>query len=107
MKRWLSLAMTVAIVATALAVNGIAGAQEKPAVKAKDCPEPSASVKAEGRQASGPPARLEGQVVGVDPARGEVDIRTNDGMTQKFRASRETLDEFKVGDRIQAKLRPC
>lgn len=107
MKRWLSLAMTIAIVATALAATGIAAAQEKPAAQ-KDCPQPSASVKVEGRQATGgPPAQLAGQVVNVDPARGEVSIRTDDGMTQKFRASRETLEEFKVGDRIDAKLRQC
>lgn len=105
MKRWLSLAMTIALVATALAVNGIAAAQERPAAqdKAKDCPQPSASVRTEAK--AGAPAHLEGRVVNVDPKRGEVSVRTSEGATQTFRASSETLRDFKVGDRIEGQLR--
>jgi len=106
MNRWLSLAMAIAIGATSLGAAGMVAAQDKPAVS-KDCPQPSASAKIEGRQTASPPARIEGQITNVDPARGEVTVRTSDGMTQKFRASRETLDELKVGERLAAKLRPC
>jgi hypothetical protein len=101
MKRWLGLALVLA-----LGAPGLVAAQDRPAAS-KDCPQPAASPRVEGRQAAGPPARIEGQIVGVDPARGEVTVRTSDGTLQKFRGSRETLDELKVGDRLEAKLRAC
>ncbi len=53
---------------------------------------------------SRPPERIEGQVVSVDADRGHVSIRTSDGI-KEFNASRETLQDMKVGDRIEAKLR--
>lgn len=56
------------------------------------------------------PPTLEGQVVKVDMAHEKVTVRSTDGTTHEFQASRETLQDFKPGDRITAKLRkapPC
>lgn len=51
------------------------------------------------------PERLEGQVVKVDMAQGKVTVRGADGTIHELQASKETLQGYKVGDRIEAKLR--
>jgi hypothetical protein len=56
------------------------------------------------------PPTIDGQVVKVDPAREKVTVRATDGTKHEFQASKETLQDFKPGDRITAKLRkapPC
>jgi hypothetical protein len=52
------------------------------------------------------PKKLGGQVVQIDPEQGTVTLRDSSGATHAFRASAETLRSYKVGDRIQATLRP-
>ena len=85
MNRWLTtfgaLAATVAL-STTLAV-----AQSKPA----DC--------------KNRPERVEGQVLSVDQNSGKVTIRDKNGATHEFQANRETMQDLKTGDRIEAKLR--
>jgi len=44
-------------------------------------------------------------VVKVDAARNKLSVREADGKVHEFDASTETLQEFKVGDRIEANLR--
>lgn len=51
------------------------------------------------------PARVSGSVVSVDNTQNKVTIRSDDGKTYEFQASKETLQGLKVGDRIQATLR--
>ena len=51
------------------------------------------------------PERVEGQVVVVDQNAGKVTIRDTKGTTHEFQANRETLQDMKPGDRIEAKLR--
>jgi len=51
------------------------------------------------------PQKLEGQVVAIDMTKGTVTMRGSDGATHEFQASKETLQGYKVGDRIEAKLR--
>ena len=51
------------------------------------------------------PPKVEGQVLKVDMNEGKVTMRTSDGTVHEFQASKETLQEFKVGDHIKAKLR--
>ena len=51
------------------------------------------------------PPKVEGQVLKVDMNEGKVTLRTSDGTVHEFQASKETLQEFKVGDHIKAKLR--
>ena len=53
------------------------------------------------------PQQVSGQVVKVDMQKERVTIRATDGVTHEFQASRETLADMKVGDRIDAKLRSC
>jgi len=55
---------------------------------------------------AGAPKKMEGQVVQIDPDQGKVTVRESNGATHDFRASPETLRSYKVGDRIQATLRP-
>ena len=59
-----------------------------------------------GCEKTGTPEKLEGQVVRINPDQGTVTLRGPKGETYEFHASKETLQEYKVGDRIQAKLRP-
>ena len=47
----------------------------------------------------------EGQVVKVDAAQNKLSVREADSKVHEFQASKETLQEFKVGDRIEANLR--
>ena len=51
------------------------------------------------------PETVEGQVVSVDQAQGKVTVRESNGTTHEFQASKETLQDLKAGDRIEAKLR--
>jgi hypothetical protein len=53
------------------------------------------------------PQMIEGQVTRVDPGRSKITIRGKDGSTHEFEASKETLQDYKVGDTIEAKLRGC
>jgi hypothetical protein len=43
--------------------------------------------------------------LGVDQNAGKVTIRDSKGTTHEFQANRETLQEMKPGDKIEAKLR--
>ena len=51
------------------------------------------------------PQKVEGKVVRVDQAAGKVAVTEASGETHEFRASRETLQDLKVGDTIEARLR--
>lgn len=67
----------------------------------RDRPGPGPASKA------GAPEKVEGQVVSVDPDQGKLTLRGADGTTHVFQASKETIQDYKVGDRIKAKLRPA
>lgn len=54
---------------------------------------------------AGSPAMIEGQVTQVDVDGGKLTIQSTDGSIHEFKASRETLEGYKVGDPINAKLR--
>jgi hypothetical protein len=63
-------------------------------------------------QAANPPAHqgatprmVEGEVVKIDRIQGRVTIRAVDGTMHEFQASKETLQDMKQGDRIEARLR--
>ena len=51
------------------------------------------------------PERVEGQVVSVDQNAGRVRIKEKNGSTHEFQANRETLQDMKPGDQVEAKLR--
>ena len=51
------------------------------------------------------PSTVEGQVVKIDKPAGKVTLKAADGSIHEFQASKETLDDLKVGDRIEARLR--
>jgi hypothetical protein len=67
--------------------GGAAFGQDKPAEKAST------------------PEMVEGQVTNVDMNQGKLTIRASDGTLHEFKASKETLEGYKVGDPIKAKLR--
>jgi hypothetical protein len=77
--------VATAVLASALLVSGAGHvqAQNKP-----DCPKGVVDI--------------EGQVVKVDVAQGKVTVRGADGTTHEFQASKETLQDMKVGDKIAA-----
>jgi hypothetical protein len=81
--------IAAAVLAGALLVSGAGHvrAQNKP-----DCPKGAAEM-------------VEGQVMKVDVAQGKVTVREANGTTHEFQASKETLQDMKVGDKIAAKLR--
>ncbi|KRT68670.1 MAG: hypothetical protein XU15_C0018G0047 [candidate division NC10 bacterium CSP1-5] len=86
MKMWRGLGAGVAV--SVLLWSGAALAQDKPAGCGKATPE-----------------KVEGQVVKIDPDKGKITVRATDGTTYEFEAAKETLEEYKVGDTIKAKLR--
>ena len=49
--------------------------------------------------------RVEGEVTKIDAAQGRVTVRESDGKIHEFQASSETLQDLKVGGRIEARLR--
>ena len=49
--------------------------------------------------------KVEGQVVKVDPALDKLTVRAPDGTVHEFQASKDTLRDLKVGDKIEANLR--
>ncbi len=51
------------------------------------------------------PEKIEGRVAKIDLEHGKVIIAAKDGTTHEFQASKETLQSYKVGDPIEAKLR--
>ena len=51
------------------------------------------------------PRTVEGHVVKIDRSQGRVTIRGADGTMHEFQASKETLQDLKEGDRIEARLR--
>jgi hypothetical protein len=93
MKRWTVLCAGVAT--AAVLATGLAVAQQPPPQQ----PRSSADCKA------GAPEKVEGQVVSVDPAAGKVTVREKNGKTHEFQSSRETLQNMKAGDTIEARLR--
>ena len=74
------------LVAATLMWSGIALGQTKPA----DCPKPE---------------KVEGQIVKVDMDQGKLTLRGADGKTFEFSASKETLQDKKVGDRMEVTRR--
>jgi len=67
--------------------GGAAFGQDKPAAK------------------TGTPDMLEGQVTNVDMNKDRLTIRASDGTMHEFKASKETVGKYKVGDPIKAKRR--
>lgn len=51
------------------------------------------------------PQKVEGRVVRVDTGGGTVAVAAADGKMHEFQASKETLQDLKVGDKIEANLR--
>jgi len=51
------------------------------------------------------PDKVGGQVTTIDPARNRVTVRDGDGTVREFETSKETLQDLKVGDRIEARRR--
>ena len=87
MKTWMR--PLVGFAAGIILLGGTALGQEKPA----SCAETAT------------PQKVEGQVVKIDPDKGKITVRATDGTTYEFEAAKETLEEYKVGDTIKAKLR--
>jgi hypothetical protein len=52
------------------------------------------------------PERVEGQVVEMNATQEKIKVRDAQGATHEFQASAETLRDLKVGDKIEATLRP-
>jgi len=56
-------------------------------------------------QAKQTPEKVEGQVVSVDHTANKVTIREASGKNYEFHADKATLQNLKIGDRLEAKLR--
>lgn len=51
------------------------------------------------------PEKIGGLVVSIDHTAGKVTIREADGKNYEFHADKATLENLKIGDRLEAKLR--
>jgi hypothetical protein len=97
-----NLVLSAALAAAALMIVSPAFAQSKKA----DCAnQPSASARG-GAKA---PEKIEGQVTSVDQKSGQITVKAPDGTTHQFKGSKDTLKDYKAGDRIELTLRaePC
>jgi len=83
MRNWLG--VPALLLTATLAYGGVAIAQTKP-----DCP------KAE---------KIEGQVTKVDMAAGKLTVQGSDGKAYEFNGTKETLQDKKVGDKIEVTRR--
>ncbi len=92
--------VAAAIVATAVLATPAAWAADDKAKKS-DAPQsqPSASPGAKA------PEKFEGEVQSVDLDRGMMAVRFPDGSVQEFKGTKETLKDYKIGDKIEGKLR--
>ncbi len=54
---------------------------------------------------TGKPAQLEGKVVNVDISHEKITVRDSNDTLHEFQATTETLQKYKAGDPIKAKLR--
>ncbi len=59
-----------------------------------------------GCNQAGAPEKVEGTVMNIDLQQGKVTVRERNGTIHAFQGSPETLRDLKVGDTIEAKLRP-
>src|SRR5688500_17653241 len=89
----------VAALVVGLSLPATTLAQKK---SSRDCPQPSASP---GTSARSAPDQIMREVTAVDRTTNTVTLRMSDGSTQQFRANKETVDDLKVGNRIEAKKR--
>jgi hypothetical protein len=80
---------TIAAAVAAAVLWGGAAAAQTPA----ECPKPGA------------PETVAGEVIRVDVNESRITLRASDGTVHEFNASRDTLKDVKVGDRLEAKLR--
>ena len=87
MDKWSCLSAGFA--ASAILLSGTALAQDKPA----------------GCDKVGGPQKVEGRIAKIDPEQGKLTVRGPNGESYEFHASKETLQDYKVGDQIEAKLR--
>jgi Cu/Ag efflux protein CusF len=88
MKR--SMLLSAAAISFAM-VAGVAFAQQ-----------PQASPKSDCKNA---PQKVHGQITSVDPNSGKVVVKNEDGTSHEFKASKETAQTMKAGDKIEATLR--
>jgi hypothetical protein len=52
------------------------------------------------------PQKVEGQIVEISATGDRLKVREANGATHEFQASQETTRDLKVGDKIEATLRP-
>jgi hypothetical protein len=52
------------------------------------------------------PQKVEGQVVEISATGDKIKVRDTSGATHEFQATPETVRDLKMGDRIEATLRP-
>jgi hypothetical protein len=57
-------------------------------------------------QPAGAPHKVDGTIIAMDRTGGRISIRDKGGATHEFEASQETVKDLKVGDNIEATLRP-
>jgi len=81
--------LAVGVMATIPLWAGFAAGQSKPSCD---------------QQKAAAPQKVEGRVVRVDAKGGKIAVAEADGKTHEFQASKETLQDFKVGDKIEANL---
>jgi hypothetical protein len=93
MKTWTC--FVTGFVASTVWLSGTGWAQHKPVGPDK----PAECEKAGIRE------RVEGQVAKVDPEKGKLTVLGSNGDSYEFEASKETLQSYKVGDKIEARLR--
>jgi hypothetical protein len=107
MSRWIRGSIGVAVSLMLWGGPGLAQSNPAPAnpTSAKQSPAPcdSRSSTVAGAKI---PEKIQGQVIRVDPDQGKLTLQDTDGTVREFHASKEVVQQYKVGDRVVATLRP-
>jgi hypothetical protein len=103
MKTWIRVgsAVTIALLAGTTLATGVAVARDRKGA-ASDQNQPAA---APGAQRPCPPQKITGKITALDPANDMVTVQASDGTAHQFKASREDMQTFKVGDNLDMTLR--
>lgn len=105
MKRWIG-ATVAALAAVTLVWSGAAIAQDKSAQsKSADCAQSPSASPPSTSGAPAQPSKVEGEVIRVDPSTNRITVRSADGGVHEFTGSKDTITQYKVGDRLEATRR--
>jgi hypothetical protein len=100
MKTWIRVcaAVTIALVAGTTMGTGVAVARDQRGYQSQPAAAP-------GGPQQCAPQNITGKITALDPGNDMVTVQASDGTTHQFKAAKEDMQTFKVGDSLDMRLR--